>query len=125
MERILALTLEGNIINIIEKNVMQIANYENIPICLTDRVKWKWNTKDNNTIQISIILQNRITVYQGRVKMEAFVIIPQLDTHAAARMITLGTTAIVSIILLCTYKYIYSHNLRRILNLAIPNVISY
>ncbi len=30
--------------------------------------------------------------------MEAFAIIPQLDTHAAARMITLVTTAIVSII---------------------------
>ena len=28
--------------------------------------------------------------------MEAFAIIPQLDTHAAAKLITLGTTAIVS-----------------------------
>ena len=28
--------------------------------------------------------------------MEAIALIPQLDTHAAARMITLGTTAIVS-----------------------------
>ena len=45
-----------------------------------------------------MILQNRITARQVRVKMEAFAIIPQLDTHAAARMITLGTTAIVSII---------------------------
>ena len=30
--------------------------------------------------------------------MEAIATIPQLDTHVAARMITLGTTAIVSII---------------------------
>ena len=43
-------------------------------------------------------LQNLITASQVRVKMEAFAIIPQLDTRAAARMITLGTTAIVSII---------------------------
>ena len=43
-------------------------------------------------------LQNLITASQVRVKMEAFAIIPQLDTHAAARMITLVTTAIVSII---------------------------
>ena len=60
--------------------------------------------KGSNIIQISMILQNRITVCQGRVTMEAFAIIPQLDTHAAARVITLGTTAIVSCILLCTYK---------------------
>ena len=30
--------------------------------------------------------------------MEAFAIIPQLGTHVAARMITLGTTAIDSVI---------------------------
>ena len=36
-------------------------------------------------------LQNRITASQVRVKMEAIAIIPQVDTHAAARMITLGT----------------------------------
>ena len=51
-------------------------------------------------------LQNSITASQGRVKMEAFVIIPQLDTHAAARMITLGTTANVSIIAIM-HIYIY------------------
>ena len=49
-------------------------------------------------------LQNRITASQVRVKMEAFAIIPQLDTHATARMITLGTTAIVRII---AFMYIF------------------
>ena len=45
-----------------------------------------------------MILLNAITASQVRVKMEAFAIIPQLDTHAAARMITLGTTATVRLI---------------------------
>ena len=36
--------------------------------------------------------------------MEAFVIIPQLDPHAAARMITLGRTAIVNIIAIISFK---------------------
>ena len=44
-----------------------------------------------------MILQKRITANQGRVKMEAIAKIPQADTRAAARMITLGTTAIVSL----------------------------
>ena len=50
-----------------------------------------------------------MTANQVRVKMEAFASIPQLDKHAAARMITLGATAIVSIVLLvlCTLKKIY------------------
>ena len=66
-----------------------------------------------------MILQITISASQGRVKMEAFAIIPQLDTHAAARMITLGTTAIVSILLLlCTFKNICFHNLLDILNLV-------
>ena len=50
-----------------------------------------------------MILQKRITASQGRVKMEASAKIPQVDTHAAARMITLGTTAIVSILLLSCF----------------------
>ena len=45
-----------------------------------------------------MILQNRTTASQGRVKMAAIAKIPQVDTRAAARMITLGTTAIVSLI---------------------------
>ena len=45
-----------------------------------------------------MILQNRIIASQRRVKMEAIAKIPQVDTHAAARMVTLGTTAIVSFI---------------------------
>ena len=54
-----------------------------------------------------MILQITISASQGRVKMEAFAIIPQLDTHAAARMITLGRTAVVSmLLLLCTFKNI-------------------
>ena len=49
-----------------------------------------------------------ITASQVRVKMEAFAIIPQLDTPAAARIISRGTTAIVSILfLLRTFKNIY------------------
>ena len=68
-----------------------------------------------------MILQNRITASRGRVKMEAFATIPQLDTHAGAIMITLGTTAIVSILLLlCTSKNIYFHNLLCVYNLARP-----
>ena len=63
----------------------------------------------NDKIQTSMILQSRITANQGRVKMEAFAIIPQMDTHAAARIITLGTTAIVSIVLLwCSLKNKFS-----------------
>ena len=55
-----------------------------------------------------MILQSRITASQGRVKMEAFAIIPHLGTHAAARMITLGTTANVNIVLLLrTFTNIY------------------
>ena len=51
-----------------------------------------------NVIPVSMILQKRITASQVRVKMEAVAIISQVDTHAAARMITLGTTAIVGLI---------------------------
>ena len=46
----------------------------------------------------SLILQNGITASQVRVKMEAIALIPQVDTHAAARMNSLGTTAIVSLV---------------------------
>ena len=71
-----------------------------------------------------MILQIRISASQGRVKTGAFAIIPQLDTHAAARMITLGTTAIVSISLpLCTFKIVYFHNFPGILNLVWPKGI--
>ena len=59
-------------------------------------------------MQTSLILQNGITASQVRVKMEAIAIIPKLDTHAAARMITLGTTAIVSVI---ASMYIVLYNL--------------
>ena len=54
-------------------------------------------------IHTSMILQNRITARQGRVKTEAIAVIPKVDTHAAARMITLGTTVIVSILVLVLY----------------------
>ena len=53
---------------------------------------------DRNEMQTSLILQNGITASPVRVKMEAIALIPEVDTHAAARMITLGTTAIVSVI---------------------------
>ena len=62
---------------------------------------------NSNTIETSMILQKRITASQVRVKMEAFAIIPQLDTHAAARIIILGTTAIVSIIAIVYIVLIY------------------
>ena len=65
-----------------------------------------------------MILQNRITASQGRVKMGAIALMPQVDTRAAARMVTLGTTAIVSILLLlCTLNKTYIHDLLHILNL--------
>ena len=58
-------------------------------------------------MQTSLILQNGITASQVRVKMEAIAIIPKLDTHAAARMITLATIAIVSLIaIMCIVLYI-------------------
>ena len=39
--------------------------------------------------------------------MEAIATIPQLDTHVAARMIILGTTAIVSIVaVMYIFKYV-------------------
>ena len=41
--------------------------------------------------------------------MEAFAEIPQVDIRAAARMITLGTTAIVSlIVIMFVLKYIFN-----------------
>ena len=62
---------------------------------------------DKNEIQTSLILQNGITASQVRVKMEAIALIPQADTHAAARMITLGTTAIVGLFaIMCIVLYI-------------------
>ena len=64
-------------------------------------------TNDKNEMQTSLILQNEITASQVRVKMEAIALIPQVDTRAAARMITLGTTAIVSIVLLCKLIFIF------------------
>ena len=60
-----------------------------------------------------MILQNTISANQGRVKMEAFAIIPQLDTHAAARMITLGTPANVGSIAIMYNVYVYFNNLLR------------
>ena len=39
-----------------------------------------------------------ITASQGRVKMEEFAVIPEVDTYAAARLVTLGRTAKVNII---------------------------
>ena len=54
----------------------------------------------NNIIHTSIHLQKRITASLGRVKIEAFALILQLDTNAGAREITLGTTANVSIIVI-------------------------
>ena len=41
-----------------------------------------------------------ITANQGRVKMEEFAVIPEEDTHAGARLDTLGGTAIVNIIVI-------------------------
>ena len=61
-------------------------------------------------------LQNGITASQIRVKMEAFAIIPQLGTHVAARMITLGTTAIVSIITTMYILKIRFNNIPRMAN---------
>ena len=60
-----------------------------------------------------MILQNRITANQGRVKMEAIALILQLDTHAAARMITLEITANVSSIAIIYNVYVYFNNLLR------------
>ena len=58
-------------------------------------------------MQTSMILQKRITASQGRVKMEAFAETPQVDIRAGAIMITLGTTAIVSlIVIMFVLKYI-------------------
>ena len=63
---------------------------------------------DRNEMQTSLLLQNGITAGQVRVKMEAIALIPQVDTRAAARMITLGTTAIVSLI---AFMYIVLYSL--------------
>ena len=61
----------------------------------------------SSKMQTSMILQKRITASQGRVKMEAFAEIPQVDIRAAARKITLGTTAIVSLIFITfVFKYL-------------------
>ena len=58
-------------------------------------------------MQTSLLLQNGITASQVRVKMEAIAIIPKVDTHAAARMITLGKTAIVGLFaIMCIVLYI-------------------
>ena len=58
-------------------------------------------------MQTSMILQKRITASQCRVKMVAFAEIPQVDIRAAARMITLATTAIVSLIVIIFRFKIY------------------
>ena len=64
-----------------------------------------------------------ITASHGRVKMEAFAMLSQVDTHVAARMIILGITAIVSILLRsCTLKNIHFHNF--LLRTAIVNIIA-
>ena len=61
----------------------------------------------SSKMQTSMILQKRITASQGRVKMEAFAEIPQVDIRAAARKITLATTAIVSLIfIMFVFKYL-------------------
>ena len=58
-------------------------------------------------MQTSLLLQNGITASQVRVKMEAIAIIPKVVTRASARMITLGRTAIVSLIaIMCIVLYI-------------------
>ena len=67
-------------------------------------------------------LQNIITASQGRVKMVVIAMIPQLDTHACARMITLGTTANVSIIAIM-YICLYFNNLLWMANSYIIRVV--
>ena len=52
-----------------------------------------------------MILQNRITASQGRVKMEEIAWIPEEDTHATARLDTLGRTACVNIITIIYYSF--------------------
>ena len=59
-----------------------------------------------------MILQNRITANQGRVEMGAIAKIPQVDTHAPAGMVTLGTTAIVSLIATMYIQICFSNLLR-------------
>ena len=59
-----------------------------------------------------MILQNKITASPGRAKMEAIAKIPQVDTHAAARMVTLGITAIVSLIAITSICFCFSNLLR-------------
>ena len=66
------------------------------------------------------MLQNVITASQVRVKMEAIAIIPKLDTLATARMTTLGTTAIVSliaIIYIVLYILIISNGFPKVISL--------
>ena len=55
---------------------------------------------------------------QHRVRMEEIAIIPSMDSHAAARMITFGTTANVSIIVIKYTLSIYFNKLMLMLNLA-------
>ena len=54
--------------------------------------------------------------------MEAIALILQLDTHAAARMITLGTTAIVNIIAIMYILKTHFINLLRRANIYIIGV---
>ena len=70
----------------------------------------------NNKIHTSINLQKRITASLGHVKMEAFALIMQLDTNACARMITLGATANVSIIVIIYIYFNFIYNFLRIAN---------
>ena len=48
-----------------------------------------------------MILQNVISASQRRVKMQEFAEIPPADTRVDARMIILGRTVMVSIIVIC------------------------
>ena len=51
-------------------------------------------------IPILLILQNVISASQGLVKMKENVVIPPADTRADARIIILGRTVIVGIIII-------------------------
>ena len=54
---------------------------------------------DSNVIPISLILQNVISASQCPVKMKENAVIPPADTRADARIITLGRTAMVGVII--------------------------
>ena len=56
-----------------------------------------------------LILQNVISASQGLVKMKENVVIPPADTRADARIIILGRTVIVGIIITMYTFLIYFH----------------